>query len=317
MRLMQGSEAPPSRLRLTQGGQNRPSPGPDAAQTASTATTPGTALMAPAIWGETLKRPGQLHLDFGRPLPASAPRQPRRRPFPAPAAPFEGSPAAWRRSRAASRRAGRPAAPSAAWPPPDRASSTAWMRARTSSPCSSADRVSSTALPGSSRSRNCCSPSENITASKCPEGSESPMMPILLPVRVRRSVRATTVPATRPALRAGTDRTGELGPGLHPHALERGGVVVERMAGEEEADGVEFLLQPLGRRPRARYSASGSAHAPPARRRTIRSCPALGASCARCATPSMAVDRGEHPRAVALRARRRRRPRPGFPARAC
>ncbi len=26
------------------------------------------------------------------------------------------------------------------------------------------------------------------------------MMPILLPVRVRRSVRATTVPATRPAL---------------------------------------------------------------------------------------------------------------------
>src|SRR5207253_1346418 len=26
--------------------------------TASTATTPGTALMAPAIWGETLKRPG-------------------------------------------------------------------------------------------------------------------------------------------------------------------------------------------------------------------------------------------------------------------
>src|SRR5262249_32832586 len=28
--------------------------------TASTPTTPGTALMAPAIWGETLKRPGSF-----------------------------------------------------------------------------------------------------------------------------------------------------------------------------------------------------------------------------------------------------------------
>src|SRR5712691_8057212 len=117
------------------------------------------------------------------------------------------------------------------------------MRARTSSPCSSAESDSSTAAPGSSRSRNCCSPSENSTASKCPDGSESSMMPILLPVRVRRSTRATTVPATRPAL------APELGPGLHPHALERDGIVVERVAGEEEADGVELLLQPLGRKP--------------------------------------------------------------------
>ena len=43
--------------------------------------------------------------------------------------------------------------------------STIWMRARTSSPCSSAESVSSTAAPGSSRSRNWVSPSENMTAS--------------------------------------------------------------------------------------------------------------------------------------------------------
>ena len=51
-------------------------------------------------------------------------------------------------------------------------------------------------------------------------------------------------------VRAGAHGAGELGPGLHPHALERRGVVVERMPGEEEADGIELLLQPLGRQPR-------------------------------------------------------------------
>src|SRR5262249_24104620 len=41
----------------------------------------------------------------------------------------------------------------------------------------------------------------------------------------------------------------KLRPGLHPHALEGGGVIVERVAREEETDGVELLLQPLGRKP--------------------------------------------------------------------
>jgi len=39
-----------------------------------------------------------------------------------------------------------------------------------------------------------------MIASNCPDGSENSKMPILLPVLVRRSVRDTTVAATRPAV---------------------------------------------------------------------------------------------------------------------
>src|SRR5712691_3977296 len=128
--------------------------------TASTATTPGTALMAPAICGETLKRPGSLTstsvpcpsistsatspsaLSWGerpssRLATLSTGASPRRKTR----SPFESLAAAWS------------------------SGSTIWMRARTSSPCTSAESVSSTAAPGSSRSRNCCSPSEKTTAS--------------------------------------------------------------------------------------------------------------------------------------------------------
>ena len=75
------------------------------------------------------------------------------------------------------------------------------------------------------------------------------MMPILVPFLVRRSVRATTVPATRPAPAPAFTARRKLRPGLHAQPLERGGIIVERMAAEEEADGVVFALQPLGRQP--------------------------------------------------------------------
>ena len=74
-------------------------------------------------------------------------------------------------------------------------------------------------------------------------------MPILLPVLVRRSVRETTVAATRPALAPAFTERRELGPGLHLQLLQQRGVVVERMAGEEEADRLVFALQPVGRQP--------------------------------------------------------------------
>src|SRR5260221_306185 len=76
------------------------------------------------------------------------------------------------------------------------------MRALASSPCASAVICSSTGLPGSKRSRYCASPSAKITASYWPDGSDSPTMPILLPVLVRRSARETTVAATLPAANA-------------------------------------------------------------------------------------------------------------------
>ena len=50
--------------------------------------------------------------------------------------------------------------------------------------------------------------------------------------------------------RAGLHGAGKLRPRLHPQPLQRDGVVVERMAGQEEADGVVFAAQPLGRQPR-------------------------------------------------------------------
>ncbi len=49
---------------------------------------------------------------------------------------------------------------------------------------------------------------------------------------------------------AGFHRLAEIRPALHPQPLERGGVVVERMAGQKEADRVIFAAQPLGRQPR-------------------------------------------------------------------
>ena len=76
------------------------------------------------------------------------------------------------------------------------------------------------------------------------------MMPILVPFLVRRSVRATTVPATRPAPAPFFHRAGEFRPRLHAQPLERRRIIVERMAGEEKADRFVFPLQALRRQPR-------------------------------------------------------------------
>ena len=50
--------------------------------------------------------------------------------------------------------------------------------------------------------------------------------------------------------RAGLHRAGELRPGLHAQPLQRRRIVVERMARQEEADRIVFLLQLLLRQPR-------------------------------------------------------------------
>ena len=70
--------------------------------------------------------------------------------------------------------------------------------------------------------------------------------------------------------RAGLHRTREIGPGLHAQFLEHGGVIVERMAGEKEADRLVFAFQALGRQPRLGIGQRRSARAD-RRRRTIRS----------------------------------------------
>ena len=84
-----------------------------------------------------------------------------------------------------------------------------------------------------------------------PLGSDRPMMPILLPVLVRRSMRETTVAATRPAVAPALTDARELAPVTAPSCASAApGVIVERMAGEEKPDRLVFALQPVGRRPR-------------------------------------------------------------------
>src|SRR5215471_1042995 len=100
----------------------------------------------------------------------------------------------------------------------------------------------STGLPGSRRSRYCCSPSAKITASYWPDGSDSAIIPILLPVLVRRSARDSTVAATLPAVTP--DFTAR-----EKAAQDCTCIVVERMTGEEKPDGIVFALQPLRRQP--------------------------------------------------------------------
>jgi hypothetical protein len=67
------------------------------------------------------------------------------------------------------------------------------------------------------------------------------MIPILLPVRVPLGAchHGTGDPA---GAGAAAHRARKLGPRLHPHAFENGGIVVQRMAGKKEADRAELFL---------------------------------------------------------------------------
>ena len=125
-------------------------------------------------------------------------------------------------------------------------------------------------------------------------------MPILLPVLVRRSVRDTTVAATRPAVAPAFTERRELGPRLHLAAsCSSGGVFVERMAGQEEADGVVFALQLVGRQPgldRGHGDGLAVRQAPP----NMSFCPTATASWVRCAVDEHGVDGGVRARAVRL-----------------
>ena len=111
-------------------------------------------------------------------------------------------------------------------------------------------------------------------------------MPILLPVRVRRSVRETTVAATRPAVAPPLTARAEFRPRLHPQLFQHGGIIIERMAGQEKTDRFIFAAQSLGRQPwldlrQRNLLADGPAaeqFALPDRRRVV----------ARCARPSTA-----------------------------
>ena len=127
------------------------------------------------------------------------------------------------------------------------------------------------------------------------------MMPILLPVRVRRSVRATTVPATRPAVAPALTARANSAQDCTRSFFSTHGVIVERMAGQEEADRLVFAAQALGRQPaldRRQSDRFALASPPPPPNNSL--CPTAAVSCARCARASTDVDAGKDARAVCL-----------------
>ena len=85
---------------------------------------------------------------------------------------------------------------------------------------------------------------------------------LVVPARIRQLDDAHLAAGARAPLGARHHGTGDpagaaarahgarkLGPGLHPHAFENGGIVVQRMAGEKETDRAKLLLQPLRGQP--------------------------------------------------------------------
>src|SRR5438093_954351 len=66
------------------------------------------------------------------------------------------------------------------------------------------------------------------------------------------SLTSTSVPP--PSMRmSATSPSPRSRPGLHAHMLERVDVIVERVTRQKEADRIELLLQPLGRKPSVHY----------------------------------------------------------------
>ena len=69
-----------------------------------------------------------------------------------------------------------------------------------------------------------------------------------MPFLVRRSLRLDDGAGEAPGARAGFLHGAlEIDPGLDAQAVEEFGVLVERVAGEVEADGAVLALQALGR----------------------------------------------------------------------
>ena len=125
------------------------------------------------------------------------------------------------------------------------------------------------------------------------------MMPILLPVLVRRSVRDTTVPATRPAVAPAFTARENSAQDCTRSRLSTRGIVVERMAGEEKADRIVFALQPLGRQPRLDRAAARAARGCAAAAEQF-VLPDRGGLVRALRAAEHRIDRGEGARAVGL-----------------
>ena len=280
----------------------------DATQIASTCTTPGTALMAPAICGETLKRPG----SFTSTSVPSAEQQ------------HDADLAVALGLQPLARRGS-----SGAWIAQEDAQALLQLRGglieRLGRLDAGADVVALRLGGEEQQHRRARLEQVAVLLQALPANSDRLVMPgrigqaedahlvagLGAPLRARHHGRGDAARA-----RAGLHRAARTPPTTAPSAsCSSRCVIVERMAGQEEADRVVFALQPVGRQPRLdrrERDASRDARA----RRTCRSARPWPPRA--CAAPSPASRRPRHARARgSARARRTRRRPPGFPARAC
>ena len=120
---------------------------------------------------------------------------------------------------------------------------------RTASPSIFSSAVTSTLEPDARISRDRFSTSLKQVTSTEPAASEMRTQAMRLPVRVIRSLVATTVPAIFTRLTPAAARAStwlDCGDAEPPQRL---GVGVQRMGGQMEADGLGLERQPLQRRP--------------------------------------------------------------------
>ena len=131
---------------------------------------------------------------------------------------------------------------------------------------------------------------------------------------MRRSARSSTVAASRPASWPAFHLADEIRPALDAEPLQHPGIGIERVAREEEADGVELALEALRQRParhlgqRQRLDGVGTEQCALALRTLVGAARGDGED---------RFDAGVDAGAIRIEKRRRHRRRPSFPARAC
>ena len=128
-----------------------------------------------------------------------------------------------------------------------------WTRVLIASPSGSASTVSRTTVPGSSRAREAVEQLREQhrleLAGRVREGGEGIRIAGLALALAGMQHRA----GERADHAAGARLGGELDPGLGAERFEHLFVIVERVAGEEEADRLELARKLIGRAPRLRF----------------------------------------------------------------
>ena len=183
---------------------------------ASTATTPGTALIAPAICGETLKRPGSFTSTSGR-LAAAVSTSADLAVALRLCRPAGQPQDAWRRASSGALVAqGRRAVLSATWPPPGRAARPTGCGRAPLALHFGGRATAARPLPGSSRSRYCGQALREDHGLEMPGRVGQPDDAHLVAGSVRRSCARPRWRPPGPRSRPACTARAEFRPGLDP-----------------------------------------------------------------------------------------------------